>query len=77
MGNHPPFHPQQTKPQIKSCLKGAAIMVTLATIRDNYAATEEKESGFNSTPTYGRFDDNGDYYIPEETLPNDIYLLWC
>lgn len=52
-------------------------MLTMSTIRDTYAATEEKESGFNSAPTYGRFDDNGNYYIPEETLPNDIYLLWC
>jgi len=46
-------------------------------IMDTYTATEEKESGFNSVPSYGRYDENADYFIPDETLENDIWMLWC
>lgn len=41
---------------------------------DAYKATEEKQSGFNSVPTYGSFDDNCDYSIPEETFLSDLWL---
>lgn len=44
-------------------------------ILDAYQATEEKEPGFNSVPTYGMFDDNGDYSIPDETLIYDVLMF--
>lgn len=52
-------------------------MLTMSTIRDTYAATEEKESGFNSVSDCGFFDENGDYHFYDQPFQHDDYLLWC
>lgn len=52
-------------------------MVTMSDIREAYAVTEEKESGFNSVPDYGRFDENADYSFYEPPFEYDNFLLWC
>ena len=52
-------------------------MLTMSTIRDTYAATEEKESGFNLAPDYGHFDENCDYSFNDQPFEYDDYLLWC
>lgn len=52
-------------------------MVTMSDIREAYAATEEKESNFDSISCYGRFDKNADYSFHEQPFEYDDYLLWC
>lgn len=52
-------------------------MLTMSAIRDTYAATEEKESGFNSAPEHGYYDENCDYHFNEQPFEYDDYLLWC
>lgn len=50
-------------------------MITMSTIYDTYAATEEK-SGFNSAPEAGYFDQNGDYAFYEQPFEHDDPMLW-